>query len=343
MRRPLWGLVLWLATAPRARFAIDFGRYHSGKTKSTPIYMKSPRSIPTLAARPHARLLASAAAEIDYLVLAKGDPDALPAIYLNGTHHGDEKSSTETVLGLIDFLVRNRQSGDVAEILDRYAIYLQPLVNPDGHALNSVYDAVGHDPNRDYMPSPSAATTSHFKIPSIKLVKELTDKVRFRAAVAFHSWRWWRAVGVGLLGSSRGGVLMRYLLHDLESSLRVPALGMPRYIQSCGGLPVARRIHQGLQYPACVAHGMPALTTWRCRADLQRLPARPRCRARRPARRRWRHDLPLVGDGARPQRVAHRTSDGRQPEGAAAPDPAQPRAGACAAGELSRARGAGST
>jgi predicted deacylase len=119
----------------------------------------------------------------------------MPALYFNGTHHGNEKSSTESILGLIDFIVENRNEPTVSEILDHYSIYLQPIVNPDGHALHSRMDSVGRDPNRDYS-FPERDEQDSFKIQDIRLVRSLVDQVKFRAAGAFHSgmeailWPW---------------------------------------------------------------------------------------------------------------------------------------------------------
>ena len=133
--------------------------------------------------------------EISYLIITKHKFRNKPAIYFNGTHHGNEKPSTEAILGLIDYLVQNRNTPEVSEILNNYAIYLQPLVNPDGHANDSRLDSTGRDLNRDYS-NPEKSDEDSFKAVETQLVKQLSDQVRFRAAVAFHSgmkgvlWPW---------------------------------------------------------------------------------------------------------------------------------------------------------
>jgi len=192
MVRPLWGLLLWLLSAPPL-WALDFNHYHTEQDISA--YLHEVASDHRDFAHFHVLGYSQHGREIDYLVLAKGDPDALPAIYFNGTHHGDEQSSTEGILGLIDYLVSHRATADVSELLASYAIYIQPLVNPDGFALNTRFNAEGHDPNRDYA-YPERGDSESFKTPAIRLVKELTDKVRFRAAAAYHAgmeavlWPW---------------------------------------------------------------------------------------------------------------------------------------------------------
>ncbi len=121
--------------------------------------------------------------------------DNPPAMYANGTHHGDEKCSTETALALIDHLLRYRNDGEVAQLLSGYAIYIQPLVNPDGHATDSRGDAYGRDPNRDYL-IPGGDPDEAFQLVETRLVRDLHLRVGFRASMAYHGgttgilWPW---------------------------------------------------------------------------------------------------------------------------------------------------------
>jgi predicted deacylase len=86
--------------------------------------------------------------EISYVIVAKGTPSQ--SIYINGTHHGDEWSATESTLALIDYLISNKDTPEVSQVLTNYAVYIQPLVNPDGHQAKTREDSFGNDPNRDY-------------------------------------------------------------------------------------------------------------------------------------------------------------------------------------------------
>lgn len=228
MARPLLSLLLGLVGAAGANAqaaAIDFGRYHSQDEINAYLHDMA-REHPELV-RHHLLGYSQQGREIDYVTVSGGDPDALPAIYLNGTHHGDEKSSTETVLATLDFLVKNRHQKDVAELLDTYAVYLQPLVNPDGHALNSRYDCEGRDPNRDYS-YPERSDEESFKVPAIRLVKELSDKVRFHAALAFHSGMEGVLWGWAYSGSRLADADVFYTLAKATAR----AMGMRRYLQS---------------------------------------------------------------------------------------------------------------
>jgi hypothetical protein len=131
--------------------------------------------------------------EISYVIVAKGTPSQ--SIYINGTHHGDEWSATESTLALIDYLISNKDTPEVSQVLTNYAVYIQPLVNPDGHQAKTREDSFGNDPNRDYS-FPGQSDADSFKLKEIQLVKGLVDSVHFRAAAAYHSgieevlWSW---------------------------------------------------------------------------------------------------------------------------------------------------------
>ena len=224
MARPILGLVLWLVSASQL-FAIDFTRYHS-QEEINDFLAETARDNPELVTFHHLGYSERGRA-INYVVVTKADVDTAPALYMNGTHHGNEKSSTEGILGLLDYLVKNQTNADVSALLESYAIYIQPLVNPDGHANSSRYDAQGRDPNRDYS-YPERGDEDSFKIPSIKLVKELSDRVRFRAAAAYHSgmegvlWPWCYT------GQRNADYDTFYTL----SKIAAEAMGMSKYIQS---------------------------------------------------------------------------------------------------------------
>jgi predicted deacylase len=224
MTRALWAVLFWLVSASNL-WAIDFNKYHSQEEINS--YLKQVAADHPDIARFHFLGYSQRGRDINYVVIAKGDAEAMPAIYLNGTHHGNEKSSTETILAVIDYLVTNRTQPQVAELLENYAIYLQPLVNPDGHAANTREDVQGRDPNRDYS-YPERSDEDSFKTPQIKLVKELADRVRFRAAAAYHSgmeavlWPW-------CFTSQRPADNDTFYT---ISKATARAMGMTRYVQS---------------------------------------------------------------------------------------------------------------
>ena len=58
-----------------------------------------------------------------------------PAMYVDGAIHANEVQGTETVLYLIDYLLRNYgRLEPVTELLDRAVFYFVPMVNPDSRA-----------------------------------------------------------------------------------------------------------------------------------------------------------------------------------------------------------------
>jgi hypothetical protein len=212
-------LTVWSA------FAIDFDHYHSVNEINQ--YLREiAKEHPQIAAF---RILGKSeqGREISYVVLSRGNPSIKSAIYFNGTHHGDEKSSTEAVLGLINYIIKNQNDERVENFLNSYALYFQPLVNPDGHAMHTRGNYLGIDPNRDYS-SPEKNDEESFQLPEIRLVRSLVDKIKFRGALAYHSgitevlWPWCYTSDY-----PKDDELFREI-----SRQTAYAMGMDRYLQS---------------------------------------------------------------------------------------------------------------
>ena len=173
--------------------SIDFNKYHT-VTEINAFMKEQARMNPSLVTY---TLLGHSAQkrEIIYVKIATPSNAAKEAIYFNGTHHGDEKSSTEVVLGLIDYFIKNANNLEVRAILNDYDLYFQPLVNPDGHANNRRGTANGADPNRDYS-YPEIKDENAFYQVETQLVKTLVDEKKFKGAIAYHSgiveilWPW---------------------------------------------------------------------------------------------------------------------------------------------------------
>jgi hypothetical protein len=134
--------------------------------------------------------------DLAYLVIDATGQAQPPAVFANGTHHGDESASTEAALSIPDCLLRKGATdASVRDLLRRYAFYVLPVVNPDGLAANSRLNADGIDINRDYS-YPGRSDAGSFKTVEARLVKSLQEKVGFRAAIAYHSgaqevlWPW---------------------------------------------------------------------------------------------------------------------------------------------------------
>lgn len=183
-------VVLWLS--PTA-WALDFNRYHD-QDEIAAFLRTEALNNPELV---HFEILGKSAQgrEVSIVAITKNlSPDA-PAIYFNGTHHGNERASTEAVLAFIDYLVREQNNSSIDHLLRRYRIILQPMVNPDGHALNLRTDSRGIDPNRDYA-TPNKPEKEAFQLVETRLVRDLMLKEKVVASAAFHSgleavlWPW---------------------------------------------------------------------------------------------------------------------------------------------------------
>ena len=66
----------------------------------------------------------------------QGDPDARPALYLDGQHHGREAISSQAVLYAVWWLLDQYGSDPLAtHLLDTRTVYAIPMVNPDGNDI----------------------------------------------------------------------------------------------------------------------------------------------------------------------------------------------------------------
>ncbi len=188
----LQAIILWLLTPSRA-LGLTFAAYHS-QDEIRAFMERMATENPQLVKFQNLGY-SDGGRSIDFVSITMGDVEEIPAIYINGTHHGDEKSSTEAALGLIEYLIKNKSEPLVRDLLSSYNLYIQPLVNPDGHASNNRFDANGVDPNRDYA-FPGRTDDDAFKSIVIRLVRGLLWRVKFRAALALHSgmegvlWAW---------------------------------------------------------------------------------------------------------------------------------------------------------
>jgi hypothetical protein len=174
--------------------ALTFDRYHSQAEMET--YLGSIASNMPMLAKYQVLGQSVQGRNLSYLVINATCQPSPPAVLAIGTHHGDEKSTTEAVLSLPDYLLRaSTTETSVRHLLARYAFYLLPMMNPDGYAANTRVNADGADLNRDYS-YPERSDANSFVEKETQLVKTLQDAVQFHAAIAYHSgalevvWPW---------------------------------------------------------------------------------------------------------------------------------------------------------
>jgi hypothetical protein len=80
-----------------------------------------------------------------------GAPTPRAVLRVVGTHHGDEQSSAVVALALAQALVAGIEADpDTAALLERDAVLLLPVLNPDGMVADSRYNARAVDLNRNY-------------------------------------------------------------------------------------------------------------------------------------------------------------------------------------------------
>jgi len=79
--------------------------------------------------------------------------EAEPEVRIAANMHGNEKIAMEMSIYLVGYLTDNYgQPGheDVTDLVDNYEIHILPLLNPDGHAAGTRYNANGVDLNRNF-------------------------------------------------------------------------------------------------------------------------------------------------------------------------------------------------
>ncbi len=75
---------------------------------------------------------------------AKGKATEKPATYFEGGIHSGEVTACESVMWLLKYLLENYgRDSQITKIIDKNAIYLKPIVHPDGHNLY-MHTAVRH-------------------------------------------------------------------------------------------------------------------------------------------------------------------------------------------------------
>ncbi|PIE52066.1 hypothetical protein CSA37_08400 [Candidatus Fermentibacteria bacterium] len=77
--------------------------------------------------------------------------EAEPEIRIHGGIHGDEKSSTMSVLNFLEVLTDNYGTSDMCNyVVDNAELSIITVINPDGYAAHSRTNANGVDLNRDF-------------------------------------------------------------------------------------------------------------------------------------------------------------------------------------------------
>ncbi len=113
-----------------------------------------------------------------------------PKIKLGGSIHGNEKIGAAVMMHFIKYLLSNYNSNqNVKSLVDSREIFVIPLLNPDGYASNSRYNANGVDLNRDFgfMWDEWGGSTSPFSQIESKKIQEYTEKIMPSLHFNYHS------------------------------------------------------------------------------------------------------------------------------------------------------------
>ncbi len=113
------------------------------------------------------------------------------------TMHGDEVVGTEMCLYFIDWLLSQYGTNKrITRLVKRTAIWVVPLMNPDGHVLGTRYNATGYDLNRSFPSWPSEFTGTIFdgaslgltgRPPEVQHVMQWTADNSFVLSANFHT------------------------------------------------------------------------------------------------------------------------------------------------------------
>ncbi len=118
-----------------------------------------------------------------------------PEFYYTGQMHGDEIVTYILLLRLIDYLLSNYQTNDrVANLINNFEIWINPLSNPDGtyaSGNNTVsgatrYNANSVDLNRNF-PSPNDPNPAYQNEPEVQMQINFAQEHNFVISSNFHS------------------------------------------------------------------------------------------------------------------------------------------------------------
>ncbi|MCK5785504.1 MAG: T9SS type A sorting domain-containing protein [Candidatus Sabulitectum sp.] len=103
--------------------------------------------------------------------------EAEPEIRISGNIHGDEKTAGMSCLNFLEVLTDNYGTSDVCTyVVDNSELWIIPIVNPDGYASSTRYNANSIDLNRNcsYMGPGSGGGSTAFSEPETAAMRDIT-------------------------------------------------------------------------------------------------------------------------------------------------------------------------
>ncbi|HVQ00896.1 MAG TPA: M14 family zinc carboxypeptidase [Candidatus Thermoplasmatota archaeon] len=113
-----------------------------------------------------------------------------PQVRMCGNHHGNEKMGTELCLLLAQYLTNYYGVNDtITSLVDTREIWIIPMVNPDGHEMNTRENANGVDLNRDYgyMWGGWGGSSAPFSQPETQAIRANAVAHNFVLSLSFHT------------------------------------------------------------------------------------------------------------------------------------------------------------
>ena len=115
-----------------------------------------------------------------------------PAVMITGATHGNEILTVDTVMGIAKYMIENRDSQRLKNILDHLDVWFVPVVSPDSYVARSRH-VEGLDPNRDY-PWPEDADHQSIgvidAISKFALDKNLVGSLDYHSVGSYVMWPW---------------------------------------------------------------------------------------------------------------------------------------------------------
>ncbi len=120
---------------------------------------------------------------------APGEEEDEPELRYASTMHGDEPLGTELCLGFIGYLLENYATSErVRALVDETAIWVLPLMNPDGYEAGMRFNATGRDLNRSFPIFPVDYAAPIFADPALPMAGrpvEVQHVMRWAARESF--------------------------------------------------------------------------------------------------------------------------------------------------------------
>jgi hypothetical protein len=113
-----------------------------------------------------------------------------PEVRMCGVHHGNEYMGAELCLSLAQYLTDNYGTNDtITELVDTREIWIIPMVNPDGHEMDTRENANGVDLNRDYgyMWGEGWGSPGPFSQPETQVMRANALENPFVLSLSFHT------------------------------------------------------------------------------------------------------------------------------------------------------------